>query len=240
MKFLGDLFFWRRKQIENNVFLAHFRQFFESFVDFDFQVRVVHTVVVFQPGFESFPFKICKSFGILVLLQSCNKSPENEPNRLMAKDWYVIFGHETFQEDVEDNLKVTKLNGKFFDGMIVEDLDQKIWNGFDEPINKNVFHGFVQNWPVFIKFLILSVMLVKDVPQNIVARMKLFNDRTGQDMNLKTMELTRIWDLAYIIVVDQRTELDETEKVLVGLFMNHDIIKFWDEGKVGNGWERIG
>lgn len=54
------------------------------------------------------------------------------------------------------------------------------------------------------------------------------------------MDLAGVWDLAYIIVVDQLTELDETEKVLVGLFLNHCVIQFWDEGKGGDGWEGMG
>lgn len=76
---------------------------------------------------------------------------------------------------------------------------------------------------------------MKDVPQNRVTDIKLFNGRNGQNVNLETMDLAGVWDLAYIIVVDQLTELDETEKVLVGLFLNHCVIKFWDEAKGGDG-----
>ncbi len=128
----------------------------------------------------------------------------------MAKDWYVILCHKTVQKDVENDLNVSKLNCKFFDGVIAEGFDQKVRDGIDELINKNVFHGFVQNGPVLKKFLILSVMFVKDVAQNRVTDIKLFNGRTGQNVNLETMDFAGVWDLTYIIVVDQLTELDET------------------------------
>ncbi len=240
MKLLDNVFFWRRNQIENDVFFVDFRQFFKCLVDLNSQVRVLDAIVCFKLVFKSFPFKISQIVGIFVVFQSCNESSEHEPYRLMAKDWNVILGHKAVQKDVENNLNISELNGKFFYGVIAEGFDQKVRDGVDELINKNVFHGFVQNWPVLKKFLILSVMFVKDVPQNRVTDIKLFNGRTGQNMNLETMDFEGVWDLAYIIVVDQLTELDETEKVLVGLLLNHCVIKFWDERKCGDGWEGMG